>query len=61
MITVYNKADLKGAETLPQTGTDKIYMAAGKGIGVRELAGMIREKLYLKEKESSEKNVNIEF
>ena len=55
MITVYNKADLKGAETLPQTGTDKIYMAAGKGIGVRELAGMIREKLYLKEKESSEK------
>ena len=55
MITVYNKADLKGAETLPPTGTDTIDMAAGKGIGVRELAGMIREKLYLKEKESSEK------
>lgn len=45
MITVYNKADLKGLLPLPQTGTDKIYMAAGKGIGIRELADMIRERL----------------
>ena len=56
MITVYNKADLKGTEPLPQTGMDKIYMAAGKGIGVKELAGMIREKLYPQEKVLQRKN-----
>lgn len=45
-IVVYNKADLLGMEDLPRVQDGKIFMAAAPGIGIEELAEMIREQLY---------------
>lgn len=45
-IVVYNKADLLGMEDLPRIQDGKIFMAAAPGIGIEELAEMIREQLY---------------
>lgn len=45
-IIVYNKADKCHMENLPRVAGDSIYMAAGEAIGIRELAGMIQERLY---------------
>lgn len=45
-IIVYNKADKCRTEMLPRLSEDSIHMAAGLGIGIRELAGLIQEKLY---------------
>lgn len=45
-IVVYNKADLLGMEDLPRAQDGKIFMAAAPGIGIEELAEMIREQLY---------------
>ena len=46
MITVYNKADKCGMADIPQRKGRRIYMAAGQGIGLEELAEMIQEELY---------------
>lgn len=44
---VMNKADLVMEESsLPKVVGDKIYMSAKKGIGLTELIGLIREKLF---------------
>lgn len=45
-IIVYNKADKCAMEEIPQRKGDRIYMAAGRGIGLEELAEMIRDRLY---------------
>jgi len=46
-IYVMNKADLVMEENeLPKVVGDKIYMSAKKGIGLLELIGLIREKLF---------------
>ena len=45
-IVVYNKADLLNMEDLPRVQDGKIFMAAAPGIGIEELAEMIREQLY---------------
>lgn len=45
-IMVYNKADKCQMELLPRVTDDSIYMAAGSGIGIRELAALIQSKLY---------------
>lgn len=44
-IIVYNKATSL-VEGLPRVSEDSIYMAAGEGIGIRELTGLIQRKLY---------------
>lgn len=44
-IIVYNKADRCQMEPLPRVNRDSIHMAAGAGIGIRELAQMIQNKL----------------
>lgn len=46
MITVYNKADKCGMTDIPQRKDNRIYMAAGQGIGLEELVEMIQEELY---------------
>ncbi|MCR5460048.1 MAG: GTPase HflX [Acetatifactor sp.] len=45
-IVVYNKADLLNMEDLPRVQDGKIFMAAAPGIGIEDLAEMIREQLY---------------
>ncbi|MCM1058636.1 MAG: GTPase HflX [Firmicutes bacterium] len=45
-LVVYNKADKCGMEELPQRKNSHIYMAAGKGRGIRELTAMIQDVLY---------------
>lgn len=45
-IIVYNKSDRCQMEGLPRVRKDDIHMAAGPGIGIRELAELIRDKLY---------------
>ena len=45
-IIVYNKSDRCQMERLPRVRKDDIHMAAGPGIGIRELAELIRDKLY---------------
>ncbi len=46
-IMIMNKADLVMEESeLPKIIGSKIYMSAKKGIGLEELLGMIREKLF---------------
>lgn len=45
-IIVYNKADRCQMEKLPRVSEDSIHMAAGAGIGIRELAELIQRKLY---------------
>lgn len=45
-IIVYNKADKCQMEPLPRIKGNCIYMAAGAGIGIRELAELIQSKLY---------------
>jgi GTP-binding protein HflX len=47
-IIVYNKADKCHMENLPRVTEDSIHMAAGAGIGIRELAELIQAKLYEK-------------
>ena len=46
MICVYNKADLAGVGEIPRTGDKKIYTSAVNGLGIRELAHMIKEQVY---------------
>ncbi|MDR2545920.1 MAG: GTPase HflX [Lachnospiraceae bacterium] len=46
MITVYNKADLCMSELPFQMDEEKIYIAAGKQVGITELAKMIVAKVY---------------
>ena len=50
-IVVYNKADLCGDISLPRIVGENIYMAAGNGIGLDELVGMIQEKVYADRRE----------
>lgn len=45
-IIVYNKADLCAPENLPRCMEDKIFMAAGQGIGLEELLRMIKNVVY---------------
>ncbi len=45
-IIVYNKSDRCRMERLPRVRKDDIHMAAGPGIGIRELAKLIQDKLY---------------
>lgn len=45
-IIVYNKSDRCQMERLPRVRKDDIHMAAGPGIGIRELAELIQDKLY---------------
>lgn len=45
-IVVYNKADKCGMEDVPQRKDSRIYMAAGKGCGLKELTEMIQDVLY---------------
>lgn len=45
-IIVYNKADKCHMENLPRVAGNSIYMAAGEAIGIRELTGMIQQRLY---------------
>ena len=45
-IVVYNKADKRGMEDIPQRRDDRIYMAAGQGCGLEELTEMIQNILY---------------
>ncbi len=45
-IVVYNKADKRGVEDIPQRRDDRIYMAAGQGCGLEELTEMIQNILY---------------
>lgn len=45
-IVVYNKADKRGMEEIPQRRDGRIYMAAGKGCGLEELTEMIQDILY---------------
>lgn len=45
-IIVYNKSDRCRMERLPRVRKDDIHMAAGPGIGIRELAELIQDKLY---------------
>lgn len=44
-IIVYNKATSR-MDKLPHVSEDSIYMAAGEGIGIRELTDLIQRKLY---------------
>lgn len=46
MIYVYNKADLSGMENLPKLKEHQIYMSAVNGIGISELADLIKKKVY---------------
>lgn len=45
MIIVYNKSDLCDRE-YPRIAGDQIYMAAGKGSGIEQLIGLIKDKVY---------------
>lgn len=45
-IIVYNKADKCNMENLPRVADNSIHMAAGAGIGIRELTELIQKKLY---------------
>lgn len=45
-IVVYNKADKCHMQELPRICGEQIYMAAGKDIGIRQLAEMIKGRLY---------------
>ena len=50
-IIVYNKADKCQMEDLPKVSENSIHMAAGAGIGIRELAELIQKKVYEGHKE----------
>lgn len=52
-IYIYNKADLCDGVYPRVYGTDRIFMAAGKRIGLDELIAMITEILFGKEREAS--------
>ena len=45
-IIVYNKADKCQMDLLPRVSENSIHMAAGAGIGIRELTELIQKKLY---------------
>lgn len=45
-IIVYNKADKCQMDSLPRVSENSIHMAAGAGIGIRELTELIQKKLY---------------
>ncbi len=46
MIYVYNKADLAGLPQIPRVEHNRIYTAAMQGLGMEELAAMIRREVY---------------
>lgn len=46
MIYVYNKADKAGMEALPKVTGHQIYMSAVNGVGIPELAELIKSKVY---------------
>jgi len=46
MLYVYNKADKCGMSSLPKVTERQIYMAAVDGIGIPELAELIKAKVY---------------
>lgn len=46
MIYVYNKADKCGMERLPRVKGRQVYMSAVQGIGITELAALIKEQVY---------------
>lgn len=46
MIYVYNKADRCGREDLPKVMENQIYMSAVNGVGIEELAELIKSKVY---------------
>lgn len=50
-IIVYNKADKCQIDFLPRVSENSIHMAAGAGIGIRELTELIQKKLYEGHKE----------
>lgn len=45
-ILVYNKADLCQPDRIPRRQGDRIYMAAGRDCGLKELVEMIQEAVY---------------
>lgn len=45
-ITVFNKADKKGMDLLPKRRDSQLYMSAVGGVGIDELAGMIKAIVY---------------
>lgn len=45
-IVAYNKADKCGMEGLPRVGDMQLHMAAGQGLGLRELKDMIERCVY---------------
>lgn len=50
-IVVYNKSDRCEVQPLPKLGTDCIYMAAAPEIGLEELIGMVKERVYAQYRE----------
>lgn len=46
MIYVYNKADKKGVPDLPKVTDHQVYMAAVDGVGIPELAELIKSRVY---------------
>jgi GTP-binding protein EngB required for normal cell division len=46
MIYVYNKADKCGMEALPKVTDHQVYMSAVNGVGIPELAELIKSKIY---------------
>lgn len=45
-IIVFNKAEESGLQALPMRVDNKLYLAAGKGIGIEELIAIIKEYAY---------------
>lgn len=45
-IVVYNKAEVRGVESLPRRREAQIYLSAVQGLGIEELIEMIQETVY---------------
>ena len=52
-IIVYNKADLCGMQDIPRRKGEQIYLSASQGIGIKELAGLIKENVYAHRRETT--------
>ncbi len=52
-IIVYNKADLCGMQDIPRRKGEQIYLSASQGIGIKELAGLIKENVYAYRRETT--------
>ncbi len=52
-LLVYNKADRRQMEGLPRIRDGQIYMNAADGVGIRELAEMVKEIVYRDRSEST--------